>query len=285
MIGSTRYTAAAEIARQSQLAADMAKLQQSVSTGKRLSAPSDDPVASSRIAQIRQDQADQSAWMRNVSTGQAIATAADTTLGSVSTLLDRAKELMLSGRNEGTADADRLSAASELRGLVAAIGSYAGATDANGRALFPDGTPLAIPVSAAVSVTPTEGSTAIFGSVAVVGGTKSIVDILTSAADALELPDAAPRGTAATASIAELDAAASHIASARTDQGLRGQRFDDAASRLSAQGDAATEERDTLEQTDTTYALATYSAKDTQLKAAQAMFAQTHKQTLFDLLG
>ena len=285
MIGSTRYVAAAEIARQSRLAADMAKLQESVSTGKRLSAPSDDPVASSRISEIRQSQADQSVWTRNVTTGQAIASAADTKLGSVASLLDRAKDLILAGRNEATSAADRLSNAAELRGLADEIGTYASASDANGRPLFPDVTPLAIPVSDAVSLTATDSKTTIFGGVETVGGVKSIADVLNGAADALAVADDTQRGAAATASIAEIDAAAGHVASVRTDQGLRAQRFDDAASRLSSESDDATAERHDLEATDMTYALATYSAKDTQLKAAQAMFAQTHKQTLFDLLG
>ena len=285
MIGSTRYVASAEIARQSQLAAEMAKLQQSISTGKRLSAPSDDPVAAARISQIRQTQADQTTWTRNVTTGAAIASAADTKLGSVASLLDRAKDLILAGRNEATSTADRLSYVNELRGLADEIGSYASATDANGRALFPDAPVLAIPVSDVVSLTASDSKTAVFGSVSTVAGTKSIADILTGAADALALQNDAQRGTSTTASIAEVDAAVAHISSVRTDQGLRAQRFDDAASRLSSESDASTEERQDLEQTDTTYALATFSAKDTQLKAAQALFAQTHRHSLFDLLG
>ena len=285
MIGSTRYAAAAQIAEQSRLAADMAKLQQSVSTKKRLSAPSDDPVASSRISAIRQTQADQSVWARNITTGQAIASAADTKLGSVASLLDRAKDLMLSGRNEATSATDRLSYATELRGLATEIGSYASANDANGRPLFSDTTPLAIPVSDAVSMTATDSKTNVFGSVSTVAGTKAIADILNGAADALSVTDSTQLNTGATASIAEIDAAVDHITTVRTDQGLRAQRFDDAASRLSAETDGSTAEREGLEDTDMTYALATYSAKDTQLKAVQAMFAQTHKQSLFDLLG
>ena len=285
MIGSTRYTAAAEIARQSQLAAEIAKLQQSVSTGKRISAPSDDPVASSRISEIRQSQADQTVWTSNVTTGAAIASAADTKLGSVASLLDRAKDLMLSGRNDATSASDRLSLANELRGLAAEVGTYATATDANGRALFPDATPLAIPVSEAVSLTATDSKANVFGNVSTVAGTKSIADILTGAADALSVTDDAQRSAAATASIAEIDAAVGHVASVRTDQGLRAQRFDDAASRLTSEGDAATTERDGLEQTDLTYALSAFQAKQLALQAAQTVFAQVHKSSLFDRLG
>ena len=285
MIGATRYVAQAEISRQRQLSADIATLQESVSTGKRLSAPSDDPAASARIADIRQTQADQATWTRNVTTGAAIASAADTKLGSVASLLDRAKDLMLQARNESTSAADRTNIAAELKGLADEVDSYAAATDGNGNALFPDTAALAIPVSDAVRLTATDTKASVFGSVTTVAGTKSISDILTAAAAAVMTPDDAQRGSAATTSIAEVDAAVDHLTSVRTDQGLRAQRFDDAQTRLTDEGTAATAERADLEQTDTDYAIATYTAKDTQLKAAQAMFAQTHKQTLFDLLG
>ena len=285
MIGATRYVAQAEISRQRQLSADIAKLQESVSTGKRLSAPSDDPVAAARIAAIRQDQADQAAWSRNVTIGAAVASAADIKLGSLGSLLDRAKDLMLQARNESTASSDRASIAAELNGIATEVTSYAAAADGNGNALFSDTTALAIPVSAAVTLTATDTKANVFGNVKTMAGTRSIVDILTAAAAAATSADPAARATAATASIADIDAAVDHLAAVRTDQGLRAQRFDDAQDRLTADGASATTERNDLEQTDTTYAIATYTAKDTQLKAAQAMFAQTHRQTLFDLLG
>jgi len=60
MISSTRYRAIAEINRQTDLAQQIAKLQESVSSGKRISKPSDDPDAAQRIAEIR------TAWLTNV---------------------------------------------------------------------------------------------------------------------------------------------------------------------------------------------------------------------------
>jgi len=57
MISSTRYRALAEINRQTDLSRQIAKLQASVSSGKRLDKASDDPDAAQRISEIRQTQA------------------------------------------------------------------------------------------------------------------------------------------------------------------------------------------------------------------------------------
>ena len=198
MIGATRYVAQAEISRQRQLSADIARLQESVSSGKRLSAPSDDPVASARIAELRQTQANQAAWSQNVTTGAAIAGAADAKLGAVGSLLDRAKDLMLQARNEATSAADRASIAAELKGLADEVTSYAASTDGNGNALFPDTVSLAIPVSDAVSLSATDTKDNVFGGVQTAGGTKGLADILTAAATAATTADSDARGTAAT---------------------------------------------------------------------------------------
>ena len=138
MIGSTRYIATAEIARQSQLSAELTKLQQSVSTNKRMSAASDDPSAAARVAAIRADQADNAIYTINANSGVSIASAADTTLGSVATAVARAKEIMLQGRTDSATASDRAALATELRGIVADLATYATASDTNGRPLFSD---------------------------------------------------------------------------------------------------------------------------------------------------
>jgi flagellin-like hook-associated protein FlgL len=66
---------------------------------------------------------------------------------------------------------------------------------------------------------------------------------------------------------------------------VRGQRFDDAKQVLQQNGDSLIEERNGLEQTDLTYAISEAQAKQLSLQAAQALFAQTNKSSLFDRLG
>lgn len=306
MIGSTRYTAGVEIARQTSLAAEIAKLQQSVSSNQRLSAASDDPTAAARIADIRQSQADNAVWLKNVNAGAGIASAADSALSSLSTMMARAKELIIAGANDTNANADRVQIATELRSIADQVTMLSNSKDPNGQALFPTGDPLLIPVSAGQRMAATSSATSLFGTVPTEHGDRSIAEILTFAADALsadqgdDIPYADSNGNttdldgnplimtraqAITYSVASIGAADDHASAAHTDQGLRAQRFDDAKDLITSGNDDMKIERSGLEDTDLTYAVTAYQAKGLALQAAQTMFAQTHQKTLFDLIG
>lgn len=284
MISATRYSATAEIRRQTDLAKEIGKLQSSVSSGKRLTAASDDPTASGRISDIRQTQADQLIWSRNADTGAAIASAVDGNLKAVSTILDRAKDLVLSGRNDTASASDRAAIASELRGLASDIQAYSQQKDPTGRPVFPTGSVLAIPVGDGSNLPATATREAVFTATTATGP-QSLSDILTAAADSLEQTDPDLRAKAIDISITDIDAGAAHMTVTRADQGLRAQRFDDAKEQLLASGAGLKDERDGLEQTDLTYAVSEFQAKQVSLQAAQSLFAQTSKTSLFNLLG
>ena len=132
MISGTRYRLTVEINRQAELARDIARSQAEVSTGKRILAPSDDPTGAARVAEIGRSQADEVAWSRNLDTAATLASRADTTLESVATAMDRAKELMLAAAS-GTLSADnRATIAAELNGIAVDIASLIDARDARG---------------------------------------------------------------------------------------------------------------------------------------------------------
>lgn len=281
MIGSTRHTSHVETARQAQLAKDIGRLQQQVSTGKRLIAGSDDPAAADRIAAIRQTRADHATWIANSDTGAAIANAADTTLGSVANALTRAKELVLAGRNDTLTNADRTTLANELRGIIADIASYAQATDPSGRALFPTGPVNAIPVSESLNYSATAARASVFDSVSTGAGTQTLTAILSAAAAALDTGN----GAGLTTGIAQIDSGVAHIGTVRTDQGIRAQRFADAKERLENSDADLAIEKSALADTDLTYALSEVQSKQVALQAAQTIFAQTHRSGLFDLLS
>ncbi len=284
MISSTRYRAQSEINQQTTLAKQIAQLQDSVSTGKRLSAASDDPAAAARISEIRQDQADQVVWTNNASTGSTIASAVDTSLSSVSDLLDRAKELVLSGRNDTTSDTDRTAITQELQSIVTSLNSAQTASDPTGAPLYPTGTPLQIPVSDTLSLPATASRDSVFGSVTTANGTQSMQDIINNAITAIN-GNSATRATDIQTSLDALDAASAHITQVRSDQGVREQRFTAATDALNDSATNLTTERSGLEDTDLTYALSEFQSKQTSLQAAQTLFAQTNKSTLFDLIG
>lgn len=284
MISSTRYRALSEINQQTELSKQIAQLQDSVSTGKRLSAASDDPAAAARISDIRQTQADQVVWTNNVNMGTSISSAVDSSLSNISSLLNRAKELVLSGRNDTTSDTDRTAITTELQSIVTSLNSAQTATDPTGAPLYPTTTPLAIPVSDTLSLPATASRDSVFGGITTANGTQSIQDIINGAITAIN-GDSATRATDIQTSLDSLDAATAHITQVQADQGVREQRFTAASDALNDSGTDLATERSGLEDTDLTYALSEFQSKQTSLQAAQTLFAQTNKSTLFDLLG
>lgn len=285
MISATRYRAQAAINRQSSLGQQIAKLEESVSSGKRIVRPSDDPTAATRVAEIRQAQSDQTVYTHNANTGISISSVADTKLASVATILDRAKDLVLKGRNDTSSAADRTSIANELRDMANDVVTLSQDNDPTGRPLFPTTEPTRIPVSDTLSIPATASRDAVFNKLTTAKGTQSISDILNDAADALEQTDETLRGPGIQTSIESISTASGHIISIQSDQGVRAKRFDDAKDQIASNGDALTEERSSLEDTDLTYALADFQAKQLALQAAQTVYAQGNKTSLFDLLG
>jgi flagellar hook-associated protein 3 FlgL len=309
MIGSTRYTASLEVRRQAALSADITRLNTSITSKQRLSAASDDPKAASRISDIRQLQADNAAWTRNVDIGAGIAKAADNALTSLSTMVQRAKELIIAGSNDTNANVNRADIAAELRSIAGEITALSQTRDPNGQPLFPAGDPLNIPISNGRSIAATASSKQVFGTVATAQGDRSIADILTFAADALGLDFADPeaklpytdkdgntvdangepltmtRAQAIAASVTNIGQSDDHVLAMQTDQGIRAKRFDDEKTGITAGNLDLTEERAGLEETDLPSAITEYQGKSLALQAAQQMFAQTHQKSLFDLIG
>ena len=284
MISSTRYRALAEIGRQTDLSQQIAKLQESVSTGKSVTKSSDNPDAMQRITEIRQTQADQVVWTNNANMGTSISSAVDTSLTSISTMLDRAKELVLNGRNDTTSATDRTAITQELQSIIDNLNTVSTASDPTGAPLYPTGDPLAIPVSDTLNLPATAKRGDVFGNITTSKGTQTLQQILGDAITAIN-GNGATRATDIQTSLDAIDAGSAHINQVHADQGVRGARFDAAKDDLDSSGENLSEERSGLESTDLTYALSEFQAKQTALQAAQTLFAQSNKTSLFNLLG
>lgn len=277
MINGTRFRLDQEIARQARLARDIARGQIEIATGKRILAPSDDPVGAAQVAEIGRAQADETTWLRNIDTASALAARADTVLESVATNLDRAKELMLAAAS-GTLSADnREIIARELRLIAEELGSLRLTLDPRGEPLFRTTAALEIPVSAGVRIAPVAARADLFDAPI------DIVATVNAAADAATQPDET-RQAAVAASITALNASLAHIATARADQGSRAARLDDLRERLEISGLQLNELRSGLEDADITEVVARIQAKQLNLQAAQAIFARVNQTSLFDLL-
>lgn len=278
MISGTSFRLTQEIGRQKQLASEIARGQTEIATGKRILAPSDDPIGAARVAEIGRAQADEATWLRNVETAAALASRADTVLAAVASNMDRARELMITAAN-GTLSADnRKVIAAELVSIGEELAALRTSLDPRGEPLFRTGTALEIPVSAGLRIAPVATRDAIFDA-----PLDLVATVNAAAAAALE-PDDTTRKAAITASLTALVASVGQIGIARADQGTRAERLDQIRERLKTSELQLDEQRSGVESSDITEVVARIQAKDLSLKAAQAIFARVNQTSLFDLL-
>lgn len=109
--------------------------QQQASSGKRVSKPSDDPIAFGRIVLDKSDLAQSSQWLWNIDTGSTRLAAADSTLGQVDAILSRLKELAVGARSDTNTANDRNVIAKEVRSLHRELLQLSN-TEINGQRIF-----------------------------------------------------------------------------------------------------------------------------------------------------
>jgi flagellar hook-associated protein 3 FlgL len=99
----------------------LSKSQNELSTGKRISTPEDDPYGAGLAVSLRNQLADNQQYQTNISDASAWTSTADSTLGNVTDILQRARELVVEAAN-GTQDQTSLNGISaELTQLKASL--------------------------------------------------------------------------------------------------------------------------------------------------------------------
>ncbi len=275
-INATGNRMTAEIARQSRLAQDIGRTQISISTGKRIQAASDDPVAAARVAQITRAQSDDATWHGNLTLAASLAAQADGALASLSDRMIHARTLTIAGATGTATAADRATYAAELRGVASDVAALAATTTSLGQPLFAQGGAASMRVDRSTILTPVASTAAVFAP----GGTPLTSD-LTEAAAALESGD----GARIAAAIDRLASGIDHVADAIGDHGVGAARIDRLSDRNALRAIDYAAERSTLEDTDLTTAIARLNGQQLTLDAAQAAFARINRRSLFDLLG
>ena len=276
MINAVGNRMTREIARQTRLADALERTQIQISTGKRLQRMSDDPVAARRIQTIGTTQASMASWATNGKTAQAQASQADGVLKSTSDLLIRARELTLSASSDTASPADRATVAAELKTIADQIDGLAATRDSNGEALFAAGDARVVRFDTDISFAAVPSATDTF----VIGG-NSLSTSIRDIAAAVAASDKAAMG----AGLTTLTGAVDHVANQNAAIGLSAGRLERIGNSLEARGIEIADERQSIEETDLSTAIAQLNAQDLTLKAAQAAFAKINRQTLFDILN
>jgi flagellar hook-associated protein 3 FlgL len=109
--------------------------QEQVSSGKRVTKPSDDPIGFGRIVSHKTSLARTEQWIRNIDAGVTRLEVADGTLGQVGTVLSRIKELTVRARSDTNTASERQLVAIEVRQLHRELVQFANA-EVDGQHLF-----------------------------------------------------------------------------------------------------------------------------------------------------
>jgi flagellar hook-associated protein 3 FlgL len=286
MLSST-YSISSQIKNQQSLENQISDLNYDISSTVKIHVASDDPAAQAQIAQLGRQQANNTVYASNVTNAQATTSLVDTSLASIQTQLQRAKELMLSASNGTMSADDRTSAITELKGIQQSLQTAAQATDSSGNLLYAKGSPTQIPIGDGVTVAAGESYDDVFGTVSLTsGGTSSLDTILGNAISSLQGDSSGTLDqTAVGSAMTALGDASTHISDAQSDLGVRETRLNNAADDLANDKTNLATSRSALESTDVTEAYTEMSQKMTILNAAQAMLAQISKTSLFDKLN
>jgi flagellar hook-associated protein 3 FlgL len=115
---------------------DLNALQDQITTGKRVARASDDPAAASRAERALASIGWSETSQRAVDASKVLVTQAESTLGDAGTLLQRARELMVSAGNASYGDGERKGIADELQSIREQLLSLANSGDGAGTYLF-----------------------------------------------------------------------------------------------------------------------------------------------------
>ena len=310
---NTQAAHAAAVARLTGLnrAADQA--QEQIATGKRLTAPADDPIAFTRTAVVRRADTAAAATQRGIDAAGRRLNATDIALEGIAEIVQRARELALQGSNGTLSAGDRGLLATEIGELLAAAVSLAdtrgsdgerlfGGAAANGPAYAADangvlqwqgaGRAPAVVIDGASVASGIEGPDAFGVNTATVTGVPPVTTVtsrdlfatLTALGTALAEPDDAKRDIAMTTALGEIDGHVTRLATARATAGARLARLESETERIARTSLAAQTDLTKLESLDLTEGIARLQRLLTVVKAAQASFVQTSNLSLWDQL-
>jgi len=116
--------------------AALVKTQQQISTGRRILAPSDDPIGAAQALDLTQADAANTQYASNRSTAKNSLGLADNALAGVSNALQDVNTLMVEAGNASLDDTQRGYIASELQGKLQDLMGLANSTDGTGQYLF-----------------------------------------------------------------------------------------------------------------------------------------------------
>ena len=115
---------------------DQAKLQQQISTGKRVSLPSDDPIASTQILKISHAQEVSASFTATRQTAQLKLNTLESSLTSVTNLLVSTQSTLIGAGNGSLSNQERVNIGTELNNSLQALIGLANTQDESGNFIY-----------------------------------------------------------------------------------------------------------------------------------------------------
>ncbi len=283
--------------------AALAEAQLQMSTGKRVNAPSDDPLAAAQAERARSQIARIAVERRMIDFARTMLGQADNAMAGAGETLQVAREALVAAGNGSLSDADRAMLAQKLRAsrdeLLAianqrdGAGGYVFGGQGSTRAPFTDtGTLAWLPnageqaTGADVAFTTSQDGRAVFMDLGSAGAPQSIFQTLDGAIAALETPGigSAALSTALSGALDGVDGALERLLVTRARAGEQ-LRAIDARERLLENGEIeATGRLSGLVDVDYASAVTRFQHNQTALEAAMATYAKVARLSLFDYL-
>jgi flagellar hook-associated protein 3 FlgL len=280
--------------------AAVAKASQQVSTGNRLSRPSDDPQAVQKALNLRGDLAATAQYMDTASASQGWAQATDDALSDINEVLQRAREAVVQGGNGTMSQKDRDDIATQIDQLIGQAKASGNATF-DGQYIFagqktdtapydPDGADtfngdtgsIIRTIGPGVSVQ-LNGS---LGSVLGNGSDGKALQVLRDIAAHLRGGTAADTNALRTSDLSAIDASMADVSTARAEAGALSNRLTTAANRLTDLQTSTEKVRSGVEYVDLAEAISQLSSQQAVYQAAlQATGSSLSQRTLMDFLG
>lgn len=114
----------------------VARLQEKIANGKRLTSPSDDPVASAKIITLQTELAKIESYQRSIASATTALSIEETALRNANEILLRVRELSVLGQNGVLAASDRQIIGTEIEGLRKQLINIANTRNAEGEFIF-----------------------------------------------------------------------------------------------------------------------------------------------------